>query len=95
MAYYLLINNATQVVEGVVVWDGISAWSPGNGYYIEAADGTVQGGWQKIAGVWTDMNVVGPQTAIPDGTYTMGLGLNQDGTVTFEDGAPTDMQEAS
>jgi hypothetical protein len=32
---YLVINSQTNIVENVIIWDGVTQWEPPAGYFIE------------------------------------------------------------
>lgn len=35
---WAVIENGTNLVVNVVVWDGVSEWGPGDGYYVVQSD---------------------------------------------------------
>jgi len=50
MDHYLIINN--EIVENVIVWDGVSPWSPPDGTTVEPAPVGVGRGWRRVDGQW-------------------------------------------
>lgn len=48
---YAVISSETNLVENVIVWDGVSPWTPPAGYYIEPLGDFGAGiGWSYIDG---------------------------------------------
>ena len=48
---YAVINSETNIVEGVIVWDGVAPWTPPAGCYVEQVGDSGAGiGWSYIGG---------------------------------------------
>lgn len=48
---YAVINSATNMVENVIIWDGVAPWTPPDGYYVESIGDFGAGiGWSHIDG---------------------------------------------
>jgi hypothetical protein len=44
---YAVINEQTNIVENVILWDGESPWQPPAGTYVQSLEGTEAGiGWK-------------------------------------------------
>lgn len=60
MSNYAIINNKTNVIDNVIVWDGISTYTPPDGYTIveippQNENSPTPGvGWQYIDGTFVD-----------------------------------------
>jgi hypothetical protein len=52
MGNYAIVDSATGIVEGVAVWDGITEWSPGEGYIAVESD-VASHGWKYSDGIFT------------------------------------------
>jgi hypothetical protein len=47
---YLLINSKTNIVENVIIWDGVTQWEPPAGCFVElAGESGASIGWTKNA----------------------------------------------
>lgn len=50
---YAVIDSQTNVVENVIVWDGVSPWTPPAGYYTAPIGDSGAGiGWSYINGTF-------------------------------------------
>jgi hypothetical protein len=60
MNNYAVVNQQTNIIENVILWDGVSSWtSPENTYVILVPEGAnVAVGWSCIDGVIIDPNMV-------------------------------------
>jgi hypothetical protein len=48
---YAVISSETNIVENVIVWDGVTPWTPPTGYYVEPiGDSGAWIGWSYING---------------------------------------------
>ena len=48
---YAVIFSETNIVEGVIVWDGVTPWAPPAGCYVEPVGDSGAGiGWSYIDG---------------------------------------------
>ena len=52
MGNYAIVDSATGIVESVAVWDGVTEWSPGEGYIAVESDVAVHG-WSYSNGSFT------------------------------------------
>jgi len=50
MDHYLIIKD--EIVQNVIVWDGVSPWSPPDGTTVEPAPVGVGRGWHRVDGQW-------------------------------------------
>ena len=49
MSNYQIINTSTNIVENTVEWDGVSVWSPGDGF-VAVASTDAGMGWKYNSG---------------------------------------------
>lgn len=64
MSTYAIINTTTNTVEGMTLWDGVSEWSPGDGFIaVESTTVGVGIGWTYAGGVFSEPPVVAPTAA--------------------------------
>lgn len=50
---YAVINSETNIVENVIVWDGVSPWTSPDGFYLQELINLYAGiGWSFIGGEW-------------------------------------------
>lgn len=65
MGIYATVNVATGIVENMSLWDGVSEWSPGDGYIAVLADGidNVTMGWSYSDGLFSPPPVIPPTPA--------------------------------
>ena len=48
---YAVINSETNIVEGIIIWDGVTPWTPPVGCYVEPVGDSGAGiGWSYIDG---------------------------------------------
>ena len=48
---YAVINSDTNIVENVIIWDGVTPWTPPVGYYVKPIGDSGAGiGWSYIDG---------------------------------------------
>lgn len=48
---YAVINSDTNIVENVIIWDGVAPWTPPAGCYVEPVGDSGAGiGWSYIDG---------------------------------------------
>jgi hypothetical protein len=48
---YAVINSETKIVENVILWDGVTPWTPPDGYYAEPIGDSGAGiDWSHIDG---------------------------------------------
>ena len=60
---YAVINNQTNIVENVVVWDGENEWLPPEGTYVICIDGAEAGiGWKYENNTFIDVRPVAEET---------------------------------
>lgn len=59
MPNYFVIKN--EEIENIVLWDGVSLWSPPDGTTIEPAIQGVQRGFRRINAIW-----VKPENEVPE-----------------------------
>jgi hypothetical protein len=52
---YAIVEKSTGLVVNIVVWDGQSAWTPGEGFDVVAVGDSGAGiGWTFVDGVFTE-----------------------------------------
>lgn len=50
---HAVINSETKIVENVILWDGVTPWTPPNGCFVQALTNPYVGiGWSFIGGQW-------------------------------------------
>jgi hypothetical protein len=48
---YAVINSETNIVENVILWDGVASWPIPDGFYVEPLEDKIAGiGWSCIDG---------------------------------------------
>ncbi len=53
---YAVINEQTNIVENVILWDGESSWQPPAGTYVQSLEGCEAGiGWKFENGAFVDV----------------------------------------
>lgn len=58
MDNYAVIDKITNIVIAVVVWDGVSEWSPGEGYLLVKSDTAA------IKDIWDGENFIRPPPTV-------------------------------
>jgi hypothetical protein len=50
---YAVIDSQTNICENIVLWDGVTEWTPPEGCYIKDVTGIYAGiGWSFVNGEW-------------------------------------------
>lgn len=62
MSYYAVVNQSTGIVENIVDWDGVTEWSPGEGF-IAVETEIAQIGWTYANDVLSAPPVPAPSAA--------------------------------
>ena len=54
MNRYFRIREEDGLIVDSVIWDGVSAWSPGTGFYVlpESDNTEARSGWRKLENSW-------------------------------------------
>lgn len=56
---YAVINQQSNIVDNVILWDGVSDWRPPVGFYVQSLEGTEAGiGWTYTSGKFIDTRPV-------------------------------------
>lgn len=59
MSYYAVVNTTTDIVDNIIVWDGVTEYDPGEGYILVETD-SAGIGWSYAAGVLSPPPVIPP-----------------------------------
>jgi len=57
MNKYFVVRESDDEIINIVIWDGISAWQPDAGQYLEPFQEGVGIGYGKVDGEWVDLRV--------------------------------------
>jgi len=50
---YAVINSETNIIEGIIIWDGVAPWTPPENHHVELVTNPHAGiGWSFIDGEW-------------------------------------------
>lgn len=52
---YAVINPATNIVENIILWDGVSAWTPPAGMYVKVLAAEAGIGWKFEGDTFIDL----------------------------------------
>jgi hypothetical protein len=69
MSNYAMVNNQTNIVDTVIVWDGVTPYTPPEGYTLvelpapNETEPTPGAGWSYVDGVFEELVALPPEDA--------------------------------